>query len=413
MSKLRQRSFVIKLCLAILLLAFCSFCIYGANKLYRQPLNPVSAVVIVEEEPEFLPEHPEYEDVAFVTAPPPSLTPTTLPDEPTDLVPEVTPSIEPDGVVTNTAVTPPPDADITTIPPQPTLPLTSTITPTNTAVVHPERITILMMGSDSRVGALISRTDTMMLLSVNTNLHTVSILSIPRDLYVEIPGYGRDKLNTALIHGANINGEDPVAGMAVAIQTIEQTLGVNIDHYIVVNLRAVEETIDALGGVDVYVPYTIIDPMYINRATGEALYIPEGPNHFDGDTALRYARTRFQDSDFARSNRQQQLLLAVRQKILSLGLPEMIDRAPLLYQNVKSGIFTDLSLEDMVNLAQVGDGIPEENIYTAVLNKDYVVSGLSPEGSYILYLIPEKVTPLIQEMFYDQDSPEIPSHAEE
>ncbi len=382
MSRLRQRSFVVRLGLGLLLLAFCSLSTYWANKLYRQPLNPVSAVVIVEEEPEFVPARPEYEEVEFVTAPPPSATPASSVTsdgrvgEPTDTAPEITPSVKNGGTVTDTAV------------------------------VHPERITILVMGSDSRVGALISRTDTMMLLSVNTRLRTVSILSIPRDLYVEIPGYGWDKLNTALIHATNVNDNDPVVGMAVAMQTIEQAIGVPIDHYMLVNLRAVEETIDSLGGVDVYVPYTISDPNYINRETGEALFIPEGLNHFDGDTALRYARTRYQDSDFARANRQQQLLLAIRYKVLSLGLAEMIDQAPLLYQHVKSGVFTDMSLEDMVSLAQVADEIPEENIYTAVLNKDYVVSGLSPEGSYILYLIPEKVIPLIQEMFYDQDSPQ-------
>jgi LCP family protein required for cell wall assembly len=262
------------------------------------------------------------------------------------------------------------------------------------------------MGSDSRAGALISRTDTMMLLSVNLQSQQVSLLSIPRDLYVEIPGYGRDRLNTALVHGANINDEDPVAGMEVAIQTIEQTFGVNIDHYVVVNLRTVEETIDSLGGVDMFVPYTISDPTYINWETGEPLYIPEGQNHFDGDTALRYVRTRNQDSDFARSGRQQQLLLALRQKALYLGVTEILARAPVIYQHVKSGVFTDLSLEDMVALAQVGSDIPIENIHTAVLNSDYVTSYLSEEGSHVLLLKPETVAPLIQEMFFDERGPE-------
>lgn len=406
MSKLPQRSFRIRLCLAILLLAFCVISSLLVNRVYRQPLNPVSAVVVVKEEPEFL---PEFEDVTFVTAspPPPSSTKRFSEDEPT--TPEINPSTVVDGV-TDTAVSP--THSPTNLTPQPNQPHSRPFTPTGTAVAHPERVTILMMGSDSRVGALISRTDTMILISVNTVRHTVSILSIPRDLYVEIPGYGWDRLNTALIHGTNVNDNDPVVGMAVAMQTIEQTIGVPIDHYILVNLQAVEDTIDSLGGVDVYVPYTISDPTYINRETGQPLYIPEGLNHFDGNMALRYARTRFQDSDFARANRQQQLLLAIRQKVLSLGLSEMIDLAPLFYQHVKSGIFTDMSLEDMVNLAQVGDEIPEENIRTAVLNKDYVVSGLSPEGSYILYLIPEKVIPLIQEMFHDQDSPQPTPRAE-
>jgi LCP family protein required for cell wall assembly len=248
----------------------------------------------------------------------------------------------------------------------------------------------------------------MMLLSVNKQQQTISLLSIPRDLYVQIPGYGRDRINTAFVHGAE--GDNAAAGAAAVMQTVEQALGVPVDHYVLVNFRAVEKTIDALGGIDLYIPYTIDDPTYIDRTTGVALYIPEGLNHLDGATALRYVRTRHQDNDFFRAQRQQQLLLALREHVLSLGLADLISRAPILYQQIKSGVFTDLSLEDMVYLAQTGSDIPSENIKTAVLNGDYTNSTLSKEGSYVLLLIPEKVTPLIQEMFLSQTSPEAMSH---
>jgi LCP family protein required for cell wall assembly len=383
----------------VVLLPFCLFATFLGNKIYRQPLNPLLAMVD-EVELTAVADNQISADLS-ATLEPLSITaedfvPTS--DPTVILSPEASQETESVIGITGTAVptqTPKPNTSPTTSPP-----------PTETAIPAPERITILLMGSDSRVGALISRTDTMMLLSVNLQSQMVSLLSIPRDLYVEIPGYGRDRLNTALVHGANINDEDPIAGMEVAIQTVEQAIGVPIDHYVVVNLRALEESIDALGGVDMFVPYAISDPTYINRETGQPLFIPEGQNHFDGDTALRYVRTRNQDSDFARSNRQQQLLLALRQKALNLGMSEMLARAPLLYQNVKSGIFTDLSLEDMVALGQVAGGIPTENIHTAVLNSDYVTSYLSDEGSHVLLLKPETVAPLIQQLFFNQDSPE-------
>ena len=259
------------------------------------------------------------------------------------------------------------------------------------------------MGSDSRVGAIVSRTDTMMLISVNTQDQTVSLLSIPRDLYVDIPGYGRDRLNSAFIRGADAGGNDPAAGAAIVMQTIEDTLGVPVDHYILVNLRAVENTINALGGVDIYVPVTIDDPTYLNTDTGETLFIPAGQNHLDGGTALRYMRTRYQDNDFARANRQQMVLMALRQEVLNIGIAEMIKRMPLLYQNVKSGIFTDLSMENMVELAEVGSDIPTESINMAVLNSDYVTSFRTEEGAHVLLLIPEKADVLIKELFYERE----------
>lgn len=399
MSKLSRRSVIARVALVSLFLAFCLGASLWANKVYRQPLNPVS-VIVDEAQPESLPEE-DY--VELIITPQPSSTSTRLPvsDSEPVMQPETSPSPEMDTAVLATAVP--------TLTPQSDPSSTPTITPT----AEPERINILLMGSDSRVGALVSRTDTMMLLSVNLQEQTVSLLSIPRDLYVEIPGYGRDRLNTAFVHGADTDNGNPVAGAATVIETIEQTLGVSIDHYVLVNLRAVERTIDDMGGVDMYVPYTISDPTYINRETGEPLLITEGLNHFDGDTALRYVRTRHQDSDFARSNRQQQLLLALRQKALNLGVAEMLARVPLLYQHIKSGVFTDLSLEDMVAMAQIGSDIPAENINTAVLNSDYVTSYRTEEGSHVLLLIPEKVAPLIRQMFYDEAPPEQTPQPEE
>jgi polyisoprenyl-teichoic acid--peptidoglycan teichoic acid transferase len=264
-----------------------------------------------------------------------------------------------------------------------------------------DRVTILLMGIDRRPDEpFISRTDTMMLLSFDPEAGTASILSIPRDLYVPIPGHGQNRINTAFVFGAASN--NPAAGAELAMETISQVLDVPIDHYILVDFSAFIQTIDLLGGIHVNVPYTIDDPRYPDMHYGyEPLYIPAGLHHFDGETALKYARTRGQDNDFYRAQRQQQVLLAVRRKAMQLGLPSLIARAPGLYRQVSQGVYTDLSLDEMIRLAQLASSLENEAIETAVLDFNYVSSHRTDSGAHVLLLSPGKVEPLIQQLFRD------------
>ena len=264
-----------------------------------------------------------------------------------------------------------------------------------------ERITILMMGIDRRPGEpYISRTDTMMLLSYNPRSEVISVLSIPRDLYVVVPGRGRDRINTAFVYGALDN--NPAGGAELAMQTVEYNLGVPVDHYLMVDFSAFIRAIDSLGGIDVDVPYDIYDPDFPDMNYGyDPLYIPAGPHHFDGLTALKYARTRHQDNDFYRARRQQQVLLAVRSKALGLGPAEMLRQAPFLYRQLEDGIRTDMSLEQLLTMANALKDIPEDNIKSAVLDTDYVVGHRTAGGASVLVLVNEKASPLIEELFYD------------
>lgn len=279
-------------------------------------------------------------------------------------------------------------------------------TPTSLPVIEQglesdDRITILMMGIDRRPGEpYISRTDTMMLISFNPRTEHISVLSIPRDLYVVIPNRGRDRINTAFVYGAQ--GNNPAGGAALSMQTVEYNLGVPVDHYLMVDFSAFIRSIDALGGIDVDVPYDIYDPDFPDMNYGyDPLYIPAGPHHFDGLTALKYARTRHQDNDFYRARRQQQVLMAVRSKALSLGPAELLRQAPVLYRQLEDGIRTDMSLEQLLTLANVLKDIPEDHIKSAVLDTDYVVGHRTAGGASVLVLVNEKATPLIQELFYD------------
>jgi polyisoprenyl-teichoic acid--peptidoglycan teichoic acid transferase len=285
----------------------------------------------------------------------------------------------------------------TTPPNQPT----PTLAPTTEPWTGDDRVTILVMGIDRRPGeAFISRTDTMMLLSLNPRTNTVSILSIPRDLYAAIPGRGRDRINTAFVYGSS--GNNPAGGAALAIQTVERNLGVPIHHYLMVDFSAFVRGIDAIGGVTVDVPYNINDPLYPDMNYGyDPLFIPAGRHHFDGQTALKYARTRHQDDDFNRARRQQQILFAARSQALSLGVTGLLQRAPLLYQQLGDGIRTDLSLEQLIRLARTTSDIPSENIRNEVLDRNYVSGYRTEAGSSVLILNNEKAAPLIQALFFD------------
>lgn len=278
-------------------------------------------------------------------------------------------------------------------------------TPTTIPTAEPwqgdERVTFLLMGIDRRPGEpFISRTDTMMLVSINPTRQTASILSVPRDLYVVIPGQGRDRINTAFVYGSA--GNNPAGGAALAMQTIEYNLGVRVNHYVMIDFAAFINAVDAIGGIDVQVPYDIYDPEFPDMNYGyDPLYIPAGLQHFDGLTALKYARTRHQDNDFYRAQRQQQVILAVRSKILGLGVDGFIAQAPFLYQQFQDGVRTDLSLEQMLQLVNILRDIPKENIRQEVLDYDYVISHTTEGGASVLVLINEKAATLIQELFYN------------
>jgi LCP family protein required for cell wall assembly len=286
----------------------------------------------------------------------------------------------------------------TLVPGQPT----PTLIPTSPARAADDRTNILVMGIDRRPGeAFISRTDSMMLVSVDPQTNRAALLSIPRDLYVLIPGHGQDRINTAFVYGA-ADG-NPASGAALAMSTVEYNLGVSVDHYVLVDFSAVTKSIDILDGVDVYVPYDINDPTFPDMNYGyDPLFIPAGLQHMDGQMALKYARTRHVDNDFGRAARQQQVLLAARDKALGLGITGLLARGPELFQRVEQGVKTDLSLEQLAQLAQAIGGIDDDGIQQAVLDQNYVQPFLTDQGSQVLVLDIEATSALINEFFYNE-----------
>lgn len=303
--------------------------------------------------------------------------------------------------VNNIVLTPLPQEGLAPVPRFAAGEPTPTLIPTSSPSPETERKNILIMGIDRRPGEpFISRTDTMMLASIDPESDEISILSIPRDLYVVIPGRGQERINTAFVYGSA--GNNPAGGAQLAMQTVEYNLGVPVHEYVLVDFSAVTKGIDAIGGIDINVPYEIYDPTFPNMDYGyDPLYIPAGLQHMDGATALKYARTRHQDNDFQRAHRQQQVIMAVRQKVLGLGLPELLRQAPFLYQQINNGIRTDLSLDEIIGLATATAGISSENIRTEVLDQNYVMSYRTPEGASVLVPLNEQIAPLIEELFFN------------
>ena len=261
------------------------------------------------------------------------------------------------------------------------------------------RTNILVMGIDRRPGEpYLSRTDSMIALSVDPTENRAAMLSIPRDLYVTIPDYGQNRVNTAFVYGAQYGS--PAQGAELAMETVSYNLGLPIHHYLTIDFNTFVQAIDTLGGIDVDVPTTINDTMYPDMNYGYApLYIPAGLNHFDGELALKYARTRHQDSDFHRAARQQQVVMAVRERVLAQGVNGLLQQGPLLLNQFEEGIRTDLSPGQMLALASAASQIPAENIDTAVLDSNYVTPYTTPGGASVLILQGHLVGPLIQSLF--------------
>ena len=268
------------------------------------------------------------------------------------------------------------------------------------------RVTVLLLGLDYRdwsanEGA--SRSDTMILVTLDPTTKTAGILSIPRDLWVAIPGFQHGKINTAYYLGDAYNL--PGGGPALAVETVEQFLGVPINYYAQIDFGAFVRFIDEIGGVKIDVPEQIkIDLLGSGAATKKTLQ--PGKQVLPGEWALAYARARYTEGgDFDRAKRQQQVIMAIRDKILSLDLlPTLISKAPTLYNELSSGIRTNLTLDEVLKLAVLAQSVPEENIKRGIISEGDVFFGFSPDGLSILIPIPDDIHRLRDEIFASSGS---------
>lgn len=255
-----------------------------------------------------------------------------------------------------------------------------------------ERITVLLMGVDERSQESGPwRTDTLMLLTLDPVSLQAGVLSIPRDLWVPIPGYSDGRINTAHFLGELYGHVD--GGPGLARETVEYNLGVQINYYVRVNFAAFVTLVDQIGGVDIYVEETINDPTYPDYNYGyDPLYIQAGWHHFDGELALKYARTRHSSNDFDRARRQQQVMSAILERITSLELiPDLAKNAPEIYRIIGSGVVTDLALDQVLALASLAVKVDRTTIRYGVINEHATQSWVTPEGAQVLIPLREEM----------------------
>lgn len=205
-------------------------------------------------------------------------------------------------------------------------------------------VNILVLGLDRRPqepGP--SRSDVLMLVSLDPSQDTIALLSIPRDLYVWIPNHGEERINTAHFFG---EWEAPGNGPNLVAQTINHNLGVPVHGYVRLDFQVFVEMVDALGGIYVEVPEEIHDTQFPTDDFGyTSIFIPAGWQHMDGQTALAYVRTRHGYSDFERARRQQQVVTALLRQAAS---PAGWVRLPTALRAMQASIDTDLDLDEIL-----------------------------------------------------------------
>ena len=261
------------------------------------------------------------------------------------------------------------------------------------------RVTLLVMGLDYRdwsVGEGPPRTDTMILLTMDPLNKTAGMLSVPRDLWVNIPGSKYGKINTAYQLGEAY--KLPGGGPELAMKTVEELIGVPIDYYAQIDFGAFIRFIDEIGGVKL----EITEPIKVDLlGDNTQKKLKPGVQVLPGSIALAYARARNSEGgDFDRAQRQQQVVTAIRNRMLEKdNLLYVISKAPALYNELASGVRTNLTLEQAIRLAWFAKQIPQDKIKYAIIGPDQVNFFKSPGGLDSLKPLPDQIRLLRDEIF--------------
>ncbi len=263
------------------------------------------------------------------------------------------------------------------------------------------RVTVLLIGLDYRdweAGIGAPRSDTMMLLTLDPQTMTAGVLSVPRDLWVNIPGYGYSKINNAYAYGEG--DKLPGGGPGLAMKTVESFLGVEIDYYAQIDFSTFEQMIDTIGGVCLDVP----EEIRVGRTYENSQLLEPGYQCLDGKATLGYARARYTEGgDVDRAKRQQQVIRAIMDKVFDpANFPRLMASVPTLYDQLSAGIHTNMSLNDALRLAVLVKDLPRENIKWGVI--DYTMANLGSvvvngQTLSILRPYPDAIRNLVDSIF--------------
>ncbi len=273
-----------------------------------------------------------------------------------------------------------------------------------------DTINVLLLGTDSRPGQKLGRTDTIIVASINPQADYVTMLSIPRDLYVFIPGLNRfDRINTVDIYAAQAKIGRPIELLA---ETIRYNLGIPVHYYARINFSGVREMIDRVGGVDVLAHCALYDIFPdlppdqndIITDTAQLSTVPTGTINIptpglytlDGKHALWFARSRKTTSDFDRSRRQQSVLRGLWSKIKEQGL---VGQLPSLWGDVTKIVDTNLNINDVVYLAAFGLQLDDARIKERAIDRAALQSFTTDTGAQVLLILPGRVPLVVHEAF--------------
>ncbi len=272
--------------------------------------------------------------------------------------------------------------------------VSGTIPPPRSAMALPgNRVNLLLLGIDRRPGQEIGRTDTIILVSIDPDLPSVRMLSIPRDLWVYIPGVGFNKINTAYVYGELYRYRD--GGYGLLRDTLRYNFGLLTHGYALVDFFGMRQIIDTLGGVDITVRCPLSEIYYdpADLTITHTLSFPNpGRYHLDGNQALWYMRSRRIGGDYERSRRQQQVLESLWERLKSGG---WLLRVPSLWSAIRQAVRTDLGLDEVTWLAWVGARLDRRHIRHGWLHQavvsDRVVVSEDPPQEWFIY-VPTEAT---------------------
>jgi len=300
-----------------------------------------------------------------------------------------------------TTFTPTPFQPAGEVPITPTPEWTLTATPDESKIIslgleRPQgQVNILLMGSDFRPG-LGYRTDVMMLLSLMPEQNLITLTSFPRDLYVDLPGYGYERINAALEFG----------GFPLVQETFDYNFDVPVDYYMLTDFSGFVSIIDTLGGITVNAAYELYDTCDLPQAVDHMCYVPAGRITMNGETALWYVRSRYSTNDFDRTRRAQEVITAIVQKTMSL---DALNRAAELFDLFRYSVETDVPFDLIVKMLPLAANYLQDPTILqryAITEADVTDYLVPVSGAMVVIPNNDAVAKIIQQAVYPSADPQ-------
>ena len=253
------------------------------------------------------------------------------------------------------------------------------------------QVNILLLGSDWRPGQGY-RTDVIMLLSLMPEQGIATLTSFPRDLYVNIPGIGYQRINAAQAYG----------GFELTKQTFEEVFDAPVDYYMMTNFAGFVSIINTLGSITINSAGELYDRCDLPQAVDKMCYIPAGQVTMDGETALWYVRSRYTSNDFDRTRRAQEVIIGIARKLMSLNA---IGRADELFNLFRNTVETDVPLNEIIKLLPLANDIFQDTTRLrryAITEKDIIHYTVPENGAMVLIPDYEAIEPIIRDALYPQ-----------